>query len=86
MAEPTKEEIKKAIKEKHCPYCKGEDFVAVFEIFEKDFVFNKDGETDWGNTGEQEIRYVECHICGEEVPEEVWSEWGIKEISEVNKQ
>ncbi|GAH34881.1 unnamed protein product [marine sediment metagenome] len=77
MAELTKKQIKKAQKEKHCPFCEGQDFRATFDLSGRDF-WVENGKIKLGEREEEEIEVVQCNICLEEVPDEVWGKWNIK--------
>ena len=71
------EQIKEAKKQKHCPYCKGQDFNITFESSERGFCFRND-EIEWGEKDKENIKVIQCNICLEEIPIEVWIEWKIK--------
>lgn len=77
--EPTKKEIKEAQKGKHCPFCKGQDFHATFELAERNFWADATNSLVWDKRGKDIIETVTCHICGEEIPKEVWEKhWGLE--------
>ena len=74
----TEEQIKEAIGEKRCPYCKSQVFVGDFPAWQRfDFggsdLINKpffhDPET------EAPFERIECYKCGKEIPQVIWGEW-----------
>jgi len=74
MAELTKEQIEEAKKQKHCPFCKGQDFRATFGLYGRNF-WIENGKIKLGEREEEEIEVVQCNICLEEIPGEIWREW-----------
>ena len=79
MSKPTEIEIKKAQQWKHCPFCKGRDFRATFELAERGFWIGARDGVVWEKRDKDTIETVECQICGEEIPEEVWKKhWGLE--------
>jgi len=74
----TKEQIKRAIEEKQCPYCEGKDFHDTFDLAGQDFHILPDGHIAWGKKDYDNILIVECEICGEEIPKEIWEKWKLE--------
>jgi len=37
--------------------------------------FDKKGNIEWGKKDRDNIEVVDCNICGEEIPSEIWKEW-----------
>lgn len=77
--ELTKKQIRKAIKEKRCPFCEERDFLATFDIAGQGFHILVDGRIAWGEKDDDNIEIVECEACEEEIPEEIWGEWKLEE-------
>lgn len=77
MAELTEEQIKKAQKQKHCPFCGGQDFFATYELAGRNFWF-KDDKIGWGERDTDGIQTAECNTCGEEIPKEIWEKWNLE--------
>jgi len=78
MAELTEEQIKMAKVWKHCPFCKGHNFSATFELAGRDFWIGVKDGVIWGKGDEQGIGTVECSICHKEIPKEIWEKWGLE--------
>ncbi|GAH34877.1 unnamed protein product [marine sediment metagenome] len=78
MAELTEEQIKMAKVWKHCPFCKGHDFFATFELAGRDFRANVRDGIIWAKRNEEGIQAVECLICKKEIPKEIWEKWGLE--------
>ncbi len=79
MAELTKEQIEEAKKQKHCPFCQGNDFRATYDLTGRNF-WIENGKIEFDEREKGKIFCVQCNACLEEIPEEVWSEWGIEQI------
>ncbi|MBA7601145.1 hypothetical protein ES703_08212 [subsurface metagenome] len=77
--ELTKEQIRKAIKEKRCPFCEERDFHATFDLGGQDFHILTDGRIAWGEKDDDNIEIVECEMCKEEIPKEIWEKWKLEE-------
>lgn len=77
--ELTTEQIREAIKEKYCPFCEGKDFHTTFDIAGQGFHILPDGRIAWGKKDYDNIEIVECEICGEEIPKEIWKEWKLED-------
>lgn len=77
MAELTKEQIEEAKKQKHCPYCKGNDFRATYDLTGRNF-WIEDGKIKFDEREEGKIFCVQCNTCLEEISDEIWGEWEIK--------
>ena len=69
-----KEQIQEAIVKKWCPFCEGKDFLATFDIAGRDFCFDKKGNIKWSERSEG-IEIVECNICREKIPKDIWKKW-----------
>jgi len=77
--ELTKKQIRKAIKEKHCPFCEGKDFHVTFDLAGQGFHILPDGRIAWGEKDNDNIETVECEICGKEIPREIWEKWKLED-------
>ena len=77
MVKPTEEQIKEAQKQKHCPYCKGQDFRATFDLSGRHF-WVEDDKIKFDEREEEKILCIQCNICLEEIPNEVWGKWKMK--------
>lgn len=77
--ELTKKQIQEAITKKWCPFCKGKDFFATFDLAGQGFYIKEDGSIEWGEKDENAIEVVECNICREEIPKEIWEKWKLEE-------
>lgn len=78
--ELSEKDIKEAKEKKRCPFCKckhfqGNDFLATFDLAGQYFWFDEKGNIEWGERNRDNIETVECNVCGEEIPSEIWKEW-----------
>ena len=71
----SKKQTKEAIENKWCPFCKGKDFQATFDVAGQGFYFDEKGNVEWGEKSRDNVEIVECNICGEEIPSEIWKKW-----------
>jgi len=74
MAKLTKEQIEEAKKQEECPFCQGNDFRATYDLTGRNFCI-EGGKIKFDEREEGKIFCVQCNICLEEIPSEVWGEW-----------
>jgi len=77
-AKLTKNEIKEAIKKKHCPYCKSRKFVGFLPAWQRFDLDKCDSEGKpfyYNHDTSAEFKKIKCNKCWKEIPEIIWRNW-----------